>query len=654
MSEEKRETKQALLGELESIKDLLSEDEWDEIPVLSDTVSEPLTDTSNQGSSAATEIESPEKTSATIVDETNNTDDSPAEPFADKPQHDAVKQQLDLMSVETDDHNREPDDFSLAAAHIDTPDAEQSIATHYPDGSSIAAASSDIHNTDTDTGTDTDKAESNPSENDNYARSITDTHSSDIDDAVDKLNLDLSLDFDDDYTNSLADDSDRLSEQAVNENTFGNPFSDQSKSTELTGDMSEFSSTDAAEAFEEYSAESPFPETETETETNTEHETVTANQPEELQQTEVTSENSREAILDTAAPTDSHAGQPEETETSVTDDSIEAAAAAVDVADNKSALGAEINNELENELNNNEKLAFEDLDNQYLADNVAQLEDALEHDLEELIHDLDAIDDEAGADDDEDDSLALSDEVLADDAVDADVKIDASHVNDDLVNQAPNVIDEYQHDAFPDLDANAQAASPLFASLSQDYETSSKVDSASDEVSRHLDGDEKLPPGVLPGQQSLFTGRARKSDSDGAYVRPERPTRATGENPFLPKHIRDRLHTNKALVDIIKETPLAPANAPRTVTEQIHEEIIEQLPPQLSSERVHHLVEDVIALYMPRIEAELRERLLVELRRIEPDDVHIREEDMAEDSLPDDVLSNEGLPDEASSGDDNH
>lgn len=625
MSEEKRETKQALLGELESIKDLLSEDEWDEIPVLSDTVSEPVAPTSQESSSAATEIESPEEASAAIADTTSNTGDSPAEPLADKPQNDSVKQQLDLMSVEAGDH--ESDALAHTIAHIDSPEAEHSLANPSPDGASIDADSSDIQNTDTDT----DNSERELPENDNYAQSITGTHSSDIDDAVGKLNLDLSLDFDDDYTNSLADDTDSTREQPVTDATLGNPFADQSKPQELTGDMSEFSSTETAEAFEEYSAESPF----------------------------------------------------SETETSNTDDSVEASTTSQALGDIESAVDAEKDDEMgspigneNNNTNNDEKMALEDLDAQYLADNVAQIEEALEHDLEELIHDLDAIDDEASADtsndksnndldthhpvedasqktDSTDDSLALNDDLLADESLDGELEIDASHVNDELVNQAPKIIDEYQHDAFPDLDTNAQTESSLFASLSQDYETSNETESAGEAASNDLDGEDKLPPGVLPGQQSLFTGRARKPDSSGTYVRPERPTRATGENPFLPKHIRDRLHTNKALVDIIKETPLTPERAPRTIAEQVHEEIIEQLPPQLSAERVHHLVEDVIALYMPRIEAELRERLLVELRRIEPDEINAQEE-VAEEPLPDNALSNEVLPDDVSSGDENH
>ena len=67
------------------------------------------------------------------------------------------------------------------------------------------------------------------------------------------------------------------------------------------------------------------------------------------------------------------------------------------------------------------------------------------------------------------------------------------------------------------------------------------------------------------------------------------PVKARGENPFLPKHIRDRLHTNKTLVDIIRDYPPAPESQPHPT---------------------NHVVEELIAEFLPKIEAELRQRLL--------------------------------------------
>lgn len=127
-----------------------------------------------------------------------------------------------------------------------------------------------------------------------------------------------------------------------------------------------------------------------------------------------------------------------------------------------------------------------------------------------------------------------------------------------------------------------------------------------------------LPEGVLPGQQSLFELEAHKNDGKSArdFVRTSsRPTvKATGENPFLPKHIRDRLHTGKALIDIIKETPM-PTEASRHLTEQVQDNLQHHPTADISRERIQRIVEDVIALYMPRIEVELRERLLMEANK---------------------------------------
>ncbi len=121
-------------------------------------------------------------------------------------------------------------------------------------------------------------------------------------------------------------------------------------------------------------------------------------------------------------------------------------------------------------------------------------------------------------------------------------------------------------------------------------------------------------PYALPGQQSLFdsgsptksgaaakgknqtpeSSQAENSPAEETYKKrsPKHGssvTKARGENPFLPQHIRDRLHTSKTLVDIIKEHPPA---------------------PEQKAHPTNHIVEEIIADYMPKIEAELRERLL--------------------------------------------
>lgn len=85
-----------------------------------------------------------------------------------------------------------------------------------------------------------------------------------------------------------------------------------------------------------------------------------------------------------------------------------------------------------------------------------------------------------------------------------------------------------------------------------------------------------------------------------------------GENPFLPAHIRERLHTHKTLVDIIKESPAA---APKldAKTEAA------PLPRSLPQDTLNQLVDGLVDLYLPRIEAELRAKLREAMQEDEPD-----------------------------------
>ena len=77
------------------------------------------------------------------------------------------------------------------------------------------------------------------------------------------------------------------------------------------------------------------------------------------------------------------------------------------------------------------------------------------------------------------------------------------------------------------------------------------------------------------------------------------------ENPFLPQHIRDRLHTNKTLVDIIKESPQFTDTSTRPTSASSHTDDA-TLPNDVSIT----LIDDLVAEFMPKIEQELRHRLL--------------------------------------------
>lgn len=133
---------------------------------------------------------------------------------------------------------------------------------------------------------------------------------------------------------------------------------------------------------------------------------------------------------------------------------------------------------------------------------------------------------------------------------------------------------------------------------------------------------------VLPGQGSLFEEAVARSPAPTDFARSTSPTRAmptqgdaetkrqgfaspintpgsqhprpqvkpTGENPFLPQHIRERLHGNnppplfeyeaaRKIINATKTTQFQPAK-PR---KQLVDEVIKSLMPQIESELRHRL-----------------------------------------------------------------
>lgn len=121
---------------------------------------------------------------------------------------------------------------------------------------------------------------------------------------------------------------------------------------------------------------------------------------------------------------------------------------------------------------------------------------------------------------------------------------------------------------------------------------------------------------VLPGQGSLFEESGHSShttEKRQGFVAQEhqahtnplqtgqtqtvRPlAKASGENPFLPQHIRERLHGNNPPPLFEYETAKKIISATKNVAQKLNR------PRQ-------HLVDDVIKSMMPQIESELRHRL---------------------------------------------
>ena len=126
-----------------------------------------------------------------------------------------------------------------------------------------------------------------------------------------------------------------------------------------------------------------------------------------------------------------------------------------------------------------------------------------------------------------------------------------------------------------------------------------------------------LAPDALPGQQSLFLAAAEAEVEEIENTSTEKNNKSVvlnSENPFLPKHIRARLHTQKSLVDIIKDDiALEPiANLTQTSKQALATSTISTTSASDTSESLNaldHAIEVTIAEYLPKIEARLRQRI---------------------------------------------
>lgn len=121
--------------------------------------------------------------------------------------------------------------------------------------------------------------------------------------------------------------------------------------------------------------------------------------------------------------------------------------------------------------------------------------------------------------------------------------------------------------------------------------------------------DRVMPAPAVTANPSQPVSRSSQSkDSSKSAVRIDpHTTKARGENPFLPKHIRDRLHTNKALVDIINESrnelqPRPETTQPATSKSATSHEAA-------SGDPIQKLIDQIVRDYMPHLEADLRQRL---------------------------------------------
>ncbi len=122
-------------------------------------------------------------------------------------------------------------------------------------------------------------------------------------------------------------------------------------------------------------------------------------------------------------------------------------------------------------------------------------------------------------------------------------------------------------------------------------------------------------PASSPAQASLFEDADKPAkEAPKAKAEAKAPEKKTNEaedndNPFLPKHIRERLHINRTLQQEIEVQMQNMINA--------KVEAAKPKPPTLSDEALQRVVDEIIGRHLPVIERDLRNMLLAALRRTE-------------------------------------
>ena len=143
---------------------------------------------------------------------------------------------------------------------------------------------------------------------------------------------------------------------------------------------------------------------------------------------------------------------------------------------------------------------------------------------------------------------------------------------------------------------------------------------------------------VLPGQQSLFSKAMPKPESAQSELpsqpsvakpkpsipEPRKKASSISQNPFLPEHVRQRLEQRQALEAATQNnapdasetnTPASPAHPfskPTVETEATNTPANKTVDH--TNNNNEQLIDDLVAQHLPRIEAELRERLQQQLR----------------------------------------
>lgn len=115
--------------------------------------------------------------------------------------------------------------------------------------------------------------------------------------------------------------------------------------------------------------------------------------------------------------------------------------------------------------------------------------------------------------------------------------------------------------------------------------------------------------GVLPGQQALFdeeqSPAKKPTTQNSTPTRKPAPRKNLSNNPFLPEHVRRRLDQTSAAL-----TSTTQASTTQTSREPIKPTTIHSHNASYTEQLVDQLVEQ----YLPKIEADLRARLLAAVK----------------------------------------
>lgn len=159
-------------------------------------------------------------------------------------------------------------------------------------------------------------------------------------------------------------------------------------------------------------------------------------------------------------------------------------------------------------------------------------------------------------------------------------------------------------------------------------------------IDKHTD---PAVPAPLPGQQSLFDLPAKNAAAlaDAPALRPAQVKKASGENPFLPQHIRERLRGNQPLpkaefkqpstppahldlnpypqADTTSHAPASDDATPTACSDDSQRTQAADMPAApISNEEVLALVDTLVADALPELAQRLREQLLAKLTQQDP------------------------------------